>query len=131
MAGPDVSGTAATVRGTGTQPPLTHIPRSVVSVANGSGPTQAPGADGVDGAAGDVGTELGGSSPGGNQPPFQQVPPPIEANGLGVEHASFPAGAAGLLGVVGPDGAGNPIDGDVTTDVEFGGVIPGGSQPPL
>jgi len=109
-----------------------HMPRSVVSVANGSGPTQAAGVDGVAGATGadTAGTAPGGSSPGGNQPPFQQVPPPIEANGFGVEHDLFPeGGATGVLGVAGP--AGSPTDGDVTTGAAFGGVIPGGSQPPL
>jgi hypothetical protein len=109
------------------------MPRSVVSVANGSGPTQAAGVEGVAGATGAAGAdEPGGNIPGGNQPPFQHVPPPIEANGLTVTHGLFPAGgAAGVLGVVGPDGAGNPIDGDVPTGAVFGGVIPGGSQPPL
>jgi len=124
----------ATVRGTGTHPPLTQTPRCVVIDANGSGPTQVVGPAGAVGGAGAAGAELGGNSPGGSQPPFQQRPPPIDANGLGVVHVLGPAGAAGALGVLGTCDAPPPpvtTDGEVTGVAETGGVIPGGSQPPL
>jgi hypothetical protein len=121
------------VRGTGTHPPLTHTPRCVVIVANGSGPTQVVGPAGAVAGAGAAGPALGGNNPGGSQPPFQQRPPPIEANGFGVVHVLGPAGgAAGALGLlVDCDEPTGTVDGELTGAAEIGGVIPGGSQPPL
>jgi hypothetical protein len=123
------------LRGTGTHPPLTQTPRNVVIDANGSDPTQVVGADGLDGCDGVVtGDELGGFNPGGNHPPFQHVPPPIAANGLGVEQLLLPAGGApGAPDVAGGRGA---VDGAVGVEGavgpgEVGGDMPGGSHPPF
>ena len=82
---------------------------------NGSGPEHVD-----DGGAG-VGV-MGApwqAIPGGNQPPLQHVPPPIEANGLVPLHVPDEGAGAGAGAGVG-----------VTVGVP-GQAIPGGSHPPL
>ena len=123
----------ALARGTGTQPPFTHTPRSVVIEENGSGPTHVDGPAGADDCDGaDTGDESGGFNPGGSHPPFQHVPPPMTANGFGVVHVlrlGSGAGDAGVLGaLVGTDGVEGP---DRTLGADDGGASPGGSQPPF
>ena len=50
------------------------------------------------GVVGGLGDPEGGVMPGGSQPPFQHVPPPMFANGSAVAQ---PVGGAGVLGVLG------------------------------
>jgi len=65
---------------------------------------------------------FGTTAPGGNQPPFQHVPPPSETNGSGVAHVLLTTGAVGArVGTGAGLGAAFPP----------GGTIPGGSQPPF
>jgi hypothetical protein len=72
--------------------------------------------------------------PGGSQPPLQQVPPPSDANGLGVVHAMLLVGAGAVVDVV-VGGVDVVVDGGgvdvVVIVVGIKHVIPGGSQPPL
>jgi len=74
------------------------------------------------GGSADVLTPAIGAIPGASHPPLAHVPPPSAVNGSGVVHP--------LLVTTGV-GAGAGVGLDVGAGALAGGVIPGGSHPPL